>query len=119
MYLLDYYGVDPNECTVTLMGFKVGKPAARMLYEREFRVIAVTDSQGGVYDENGLDIYDLMKAKESDGTVLGYLRKIRDSHPNAKSITNEAMLRLKKRSKDEKRISIPALLEEYMMWRRQ
>jgi len=31
-----------------------------------------------------------------------------DSHPNAKSITNEAMLRLKKRTKNEKRIFIPA-----------
>jgi len=109
MYVLDYYGVDPNECTVTLMGFgKVGRPTARMLYERGFRVIAVTDSRGGVYDEDGLDVYDLIKAKESDGTVLGYLRKMKDSHPNAKSITNEAMLRLKKKSKDEKRIFIPA-----------
>jgi len=108
-YVLDYYGIDPNECTVALMGFgKVGKPTARMLYERGFKVIAVTDSQGGVYDKDGLDVYDLIKVKEGYGTVASYLNQLKDAHPNAKPITNEAMLRLKKESKNEKRIFIPA-----------
>lgn len=47
------------------MGFgKVGKPTARFLFERGFKVIAVTDSQGGVCDGDGLDVYDLIKVKE-------------------------------------------------------
>lgn len=111
-YVLDYYDIDPNECTVAFMGFgKVGKPATRMLYEKGFKIIAVTDSQGGVYDKNGLDIYDLIKVKESYGTVSSYLNQLKDAHPNAKPITNEAILRLKKESKNEKRIFIPAAIE--------
>jgi len=110
-YTLDYYNVDPNECTVTLMGFgKVGNPTARMLYEKGFKVIAVTDSQGGVYDKDGLDVYDLIKLKNRDGSVVNYVKKLKDSHPNAEPITNEAMLRLRKESKDEKRIFIPAAI---------
>lgn len=108
-YTLDYYNVDPGQCTVTLMGFgKVGKPAVRMLFEKGFKIIAVTDSQGGVYDKGGLDVYDLIKLKESNGSVANYTEKIKDTHPNTKPITNDNMLRLKKESKDEKRIFIPA-----------
>ena len=93
------------------MGFgKVGNPTARMLYEKGFKVIAVTDSQGGVYDKDGLDVYDLIKLKNRDGSVVNYVKKLKDSHPNAEPITNEAMLRLRKESKDEKRIFIPAAI---------
>ena len=110
-YVLDYYNTDPNQCTVTLMGFgKVGKPTARMLYERGFKIIAVTDSQGGVYDKEGLDVYDLIKMKENNGSVSSYVEKLKDEHPKAKPITNEEMLRLRKKSKDEKRIFIPAAM---------
>lgn len=108
-HTLDYYNVDSILCTVALMGFgKVGKPLARFLFERGFKVVAVTDSQGGVYDKDGIDVYDLIKVKENNDSVVHYIEKLKESHPNAKSITNEAMLRLKKESKDEKRILIPA-----------
>ncbi len=108
-YTLNYYNIDPTVCTVALMGFgKVGKPTARFLFERGFEVIAVTDSQGGVYDKDGIDVYDLIKLKERDGSVANYVEKFKDAHPNAKPITNDAMLRLKKESKDEKRILVPA-----------
>ena len=118
-YTLSYYGIDPNECTAVLMGFgKVGKPLARVLFERGIKVLAVTDSQGGVYDEKGLDVYDLIKVKENGGSVVDYLRKFKDEHPNAKPITNKEMFMLKKRGKDEKRILIPAAIggvyDEYM-----
>jgi glutamate dehydrogenase (NAD(P)+) len=110
-YVLDYYNVDPSQCTITLMGFgKVGKPTARMLFERGFKIIAVTDSQGGVFDRDGLDIYDLIKIKENYGSVVNYIERLKDDHPNAKLITNDAMLRLKKESKVEKRIFIPAAI---------
>ncbi len=104
-FTLDYYNIDPNECTITLMGFgKVGKPVARILYEKGYKVIAVTDSQGGIYCKDGIDIYDLIKVKERDGSVVHY-RKI---HSEAELITNEAMMRIKKKSAEEKRIFIPA-----------
>lgn len=110
-YTLDYHNVDPNQCTVTLMGFgKVGKPTARMLFEKGFKIVAVTDIQGGVYDKDGLDVYDLINVEESDGSVVHYTGKLKDAHPNAKPITNDLMLRLNRESKDEKRIFIPAAI---------
>jgi len=108
-YTLDYYHIDPAQCTVTLMGFgKVGMPLARTLYERGIKVIAVSDSRGGIYDPDGLDIYDVIKAKENGGSVVDYLKMFKESHLNARRITNEEMLILKKKSRDEKRIFIPA-----------
>ena len=108
-YTLDYYNADPNQCTVALMGFgKVGKPTARMLFENGFKIIAVTDSRGGVYDEDGIDIYDLIKLKENGGSVIDYVQKLKNEHPKSKIINNEELLRLKKESKSEKRIFIPA-----------
>ena len=110
-YTLDYYDIDPAQCTVVLMGFgKVGKPLARTLYERGIKIIAVSDSRGGIYDEGGLDIYDVIKAKEAEGTVVSYLKMFKESHLKAKHITNREMLILKKKSKDEKRIFIPAAI---------
>lgn len=108
-YTLNYYNVDPGQCTVAIMGFgKVGKPAARTLYESGFKVIAVTDSQGGVYDEDGLDVYDLIKVKERSGSVIHYKEEFKGDHPNVELITNEVMFRLKRKGKDERRILIPA-----------
>lgn len=108
-YTLDHYAVDPGQCTVAVMGFgKVGRPTARDLYEKGFKVIAVADSQGGVYDRDGLDVYDLIKLKERSGSVVHYKETYKDAHPNVELITNEAIFRLKKRGRDEKRILIPA-----------
>lgn len=108
-YTLQYYDVDPSQCTVAVMGFgKVGKPVTRELYERGFKIIAVTDSQGGVYDKEGLDVYDLLKIKERRGSLIHYKETYKDEHPNAETTTNDVMFRLKKGSKDEKRILIPA-----------
>jgi len=110
-YTLDYYDIDPAQCTVVMMGFgKVGKPLARTLYERGIKVIAISDSRGGIYDQDGLDVYDVMKAKENGGSVVNYLDMFKESHLNAKRITNKEMLFLKKKSKDEKRIFIPAAI---------
>jgi len=110
-YTLNYYEADPNQCTVALMGFgKVGKPTARMLYENGFKIIAVSDSQGGIYDEDGIDVYDLIKLKENGGSVIDYVQKLKDHHPKSKIINNEELLRLKKESKNEKRIFIPAAI---------
>lgn len=73
--------------TFAIQGFgNVGGSMASILYEKGKKVAAVSDSKGGVYDENGLDIPALMRHKEETGSVLGF--------DNAKDITNEDLLEL-------------------------
>jgi len=49
-------------------------------------IVAVSDSKGGVYKADGLNVYKLMEHKEQTGSVINF--------PNAKTITNEELLEL-------------------------
>ncbi len=59
--------------TVAIQGFgKVGKSAAKTLYEWGARIVAVCDTSGMIYDKNGLDVHKLLKVKERTGRVVDY-----------------------------------------------
>lgn len=52
--------------TVAIQGFgNVGRISARLLHERGCKIVAVSDSNGAVYDPNGLDIAKLEQRKDS------------------------------------------------------
>lgn len=73
--------------TFAIQGFgSVGGSVASILYEKGKKVVAVSDSRGGVYRENGLDIPALTRHKEETGSVVGF--------DGAKDITNEELLEL-------------------------
>jgi glutamate dehydrogenase (NAD(P)+) len=50
------------------------------------KVVAISDSQGGIYSKKGLDYDKVMEAKEKKGSVQGY--------KDAQKITNEELLEL-------------------------
>jgi len=59
--------------TVAVQGFgNVGYYAAKFLAEMGAKVVAVSDSRGGIYSSKGLDIDDVMAAKRREGTVAKY-----------------------------------------------
>ena len=67
-----HLGIKVEGGTAVVQGFgNVGGIAARMLVENGVRLIAVSDSQGGVYNQNGLDINKLRSHKQESGSVLG------------------------------------------------
>lgn len=77
----------PEKCTVVVQGFgNVGSNAAEIFADHGHKVIAVSESRGGIYDPNGLDIQRLSEFKKSTGSILGF--------PNSKEISNEALLEL-------------------------
>ncbi|MBI2819419.1 MAG: Glu/Leu/Phe/Val dehydrogenase [Acidobacteria bacterium] len=58
---------------VIIQGFgNVGSEAARHLYQEEYRVIGIAEIDGGVYNENGLDIISLMEHRQKNGTIVGF-----------------------------------------------
>ncbi|MBI2099246.1 Glu/Leu/Phe/Val dehydrogenase [Candidatus Uhrbacteria bacterium] len=79
--------LDPESSTVVIQGFgNAGATAAKILSHHGYKVIGVSDSQGGIWDENGLDIKELLKHKEETGTVADF--------KNAKNISNRELLEL-------------------------
>lgn len=73
--------------TAVVQGFgNAGYYAAKMLHDMGIKVIAVSDSSGGVLDENGLDIDAVKTAKKQTGSVQNADGVIK--------ITNEDLLAL-------------------------
>lgn len=63
---------NPHKLTVAVQGFgNVGYHAAKFLSEAGFRVIAVSDSKGGIVDEQGLLVEEVLLHKEKHGSLSG------------------------------------------------
>ncbi|HZX60746.1 MAG TPA: Glu/Leu/Phe/Val dehydrogenase [Candidatus Methylomirabilis sp.] len=66
-------GFDPKRMTVAVQGFgNVGSVAAQLLAENGCRVIAVSDSKGGIYNPKGLDIPRLLQERLAGGILPDY-----------------------------------------------
>jgi len=84
--------------TVAIQGFgNAGSIAARLFAEKKAKVIAISDSRGGVYNTRGIDPYKAVRYKERSGTVVGM--------PGTSRISNDDLLTMKCD------ILIPAALE--------
>jgi len=60
----------PPETTVAIQGFgNAGYHAARILAERGYKIIAVSDSGGGISTMHGLDIEHVQSVKQEHGSV--------------------------------------------------
>jgi glutamate dehydrogenase (NAD(P)+) len=72
---------------VAIQGFgNVGRWSALLLSEMGCKVVAVSDIQGGVYLEPGMDVKRLASHKDEAGSVVGM--------PGTEQITNEELLEL-------------------------
>ena len=90
--------INLKTATVAVQGFgNAGQFSAQLVEEQGAKIIAASDSKGGVYNKNGLQVGALRKHKEKTGSVVGF--------PGAKSISNEDLI------ETECTILIPAALE--------
>lgn len=82
-------GLDLNGAKVVVQGYgNAGSWAAKILQDDfNCRIIAVSDSKGGIYNEEGIDAYKAAEQKEKTKTVLGL--------KGTKELTNEELLELK------------------------
>ncbi len=66
-------GLDPSGATVAVQGFgQVGAVSAELLAASGMRVVAVSDTSGGVFREAGLDVGALRTLKEEGGRIADY-----------------------------------------------
>jgi glutamate dehydrogenase (NAD(P)+) len=84
---LKYLHVEDETPTVAVQGFgKVGSATARLLAEAGLRVVAVSDSKGGVHNPKGLDFEALEEHRQVRGGVSGFKK--------AEDLTNQELLAL-------------------------
>ncbi|MDD9965242.1 MAG: Glu/Leu/Phe/Val dehydrogenase [Myxococcales bacterium] len=113
---------NPSQTRVAIQGFgNAGRHLARLLAADGYRIVAISDSKGGVYRSDGLDITTLIRQKEASlalGTVYP-AGSVCDcphcgavdchckerSHGGVTPISNEALLEL------DVDVLIPAALE--------
>ena len=66
-------GMDPSGATVAIQGFgKVGSVSAELLTAEGMRVVAASDSTGGLHRADGLDLMALRRLKEEGGSFSDY-----------------------------------------------
>ena len=72
---------------IAIQGYgNVGANVARLFQQAGATIIAISDSQGGIYCGDGLDLDAVDRHKQQQGTVVGL--------PETMSITNDDLLRL-------------------------
>lgn len=87
-----------RDASVVVQGFgNAGSVAAGLLRDAGYRIIAVSDSSGAIFNKRGLNIPELFRYKEKTGSVAGF--------PETEPITPEELLELRCD------ILIPAALE--------
>ena len=78
----------PTRGAVTVVqGFgNVGSVAASLLHDLGCRVVAVSDSRGGIYSARGFNPREVLQHKQSTGTVVGF--------PSTDRVSNAELLEL-------------------------
>ncbi len=91
--------MDLKKSTCAIQGFgNVGSWAHQFLEEAGVKIVAVSDSRGGVYKKTGLWFNDVAAYKKKTGSIINL--------PEAENITNEELLEL------DVDILVPAALED-------
>ncbi|MCX6651354.1 MAG: Glu/Leu/Phe/Val dehydrogenase [Methanomassiliicoccales archaeon] len=82
------HGIRMKGARVAVQGFgNVGWNTARLLHqERECRIVALSDSRGGIFAEEGLDPLKVREHKDRTGSLQGF--------PGARDVSNAELLRL-------------------------
>jgi glutamate dehydrogenase (NAD(P)+) len=93
-----HLSIDLKSATVVVQGFgNAGSIAAQLMVEEGAKVLAVSDSTGGIYSADGLDVGRVAGWKAEHGTVAGF--------PGSEPKTNAEILEI------ECDVLIPAALE--------
>ena len=106
--MMQKFAKPPQATTVAVQGFgNAGSVIARQLFDAGYKIVAVSDSRGGVYSPQGLDIPSIQQFKAStrsvqavycEGTVCNLVK-------DHATLTNEELLTL------DVDILVPAALE--------
>ncbi|MEG4529792.1 Glu/Leu/Phe/Val dehydrogenase [Microcoleus sp. D2_18a_D3] len=105
--ILPKFDLNPQDTTVAVQGFgNAGAEIAELLWEAGYKVVAVSDSQGGIYAKQGLDIPSIRSFKDSNkGIKAVYCEDSVCNIIEHEILTNEQLLAL------DVDVLVPAALE--------
>ncbi len=87
-----------NDITIAIQGFgNAGMNFAKIAFEHNYKVAAVADSKGGIFNPKGLNVAKVIEHKNKTGSVIDFA--------GAQNISNEELLEL------PVKILVPAALE--------
>ncbi|HLB57401.1 MAG TPA: Glu/Leu/Phe/Val dehydrogenase, partial [Gammaproteobacteria bacterium] len=98
---------NPEKIRVAIQGFgNAGQFIGKLLHHDGYQIVAISDSRGGIYREEGFDVPSLIHVKNKSKTLQAvYCKDSVCEAVNATTITNEELLEL------DVDILIPAALE--------
>jgi glutamate dehydrogenase/leucine dehydrogenase len=92
-------GMKAEKMTVAIQGYgNAGSFVAKLLHVLNYKIVAVSDSKGGIYSKHGLEPVEVLEHKKKTRSVIDF--------PGSEKITNEQLL------ESEVDILIPAALED-------
>jgi glutamate dehydrogenase (NAD(P)+) len=66
-------GMPLKGARVSIQGYgNAGSIAARLFYNEGCKIVAVSDTRGGIYNESGLDPASVLRYKQERGSVVGF-----------------------------------------------
>jgi glutamate dehydrogenase (NAD(P)+) len=81
------FNLTPQQTSVVVQGAgNVGGIGAELMYEAGYKIIAISDIFGGIYNSNGLNIPQVMEYLAKNKTLEGY--------PEADHVDNKALLEI-------------------------
>ena len=106
--ILPKFNQKPQQTTIAVQGFgNAGAEIADLLAKFGYKVVAVSDSQGGIYSAHGLDIPSIRQYKQDNRAIKGvYCEDTVCNIVEHDVITNEELLTL------DVDVLIPAALEK-------
>jgi len=97
--LIEKLSMDKKETKIAIQGLgNVGYWFAELAYKEGYRIVALSDSKGAIFSEQGLNPSDVLEHKKKTGSVINF--------PGTKNISNEELLKL------DVDILVPAAIEE-------
>jgi glutamate dehydrogenase (NAD(P)+) len=82
---MDVIGLEPGKATAVVQGYgNVGSVTAHSLAKQGLRVVAISDASGGLYNENGIDLWKLDEHVQKVKVVTGF--------NEAQAISNDQLL---------------------------
>ncbi|MGH2542369.1 MAG: Glu/Leu/Phe/Val family dehydrogenase [Ardenticatenaceae bacterium] len=85
--LMSVLEIPVEGATVVVQGFgNAGSVAADLLHDLGARIVAVSDTRGGVFNPQGLDVRDVLLHKRQTKSVVDY--------PNGEPVTNQEILEI-------------------------
>ena len=100
---------DPGATRVAVQGFgNAGQHVARLLHADGYRVVAVSDSKGGIHDGAGLDVPTLVHRKQVTTDLAVYGEAAVAELAEGDALTNEELLEL------DVDLLVPAAVEDQL-----